>query len=106
MSENANDTLTITKVDIREDIEKPKLWNVKYNNDDATPFEFVITTLTQIFGLTSKTASDLAIAVHEQGSAIIQKEYTLEVADYLVSLTVHNARQNNYPLVVETVPVN
>jgi ATP-dependent Clp protease adaptor protein ClpS len=106
MSEHSNDTLTITKIDIREDIEKPNFFNVKYNNDDTTPFEFVIATLIQFFNLNKTLATDLAVAVHEQGSAVIEKEYTFEIAEHLVNTTVSTARQNNYPLSVEVIPAN
>ena len=105
MTENSNATVTVTKIAVRDDIDPPKLFNVKYNNDDYTPFEFVISTMIEIFGLPKDTALELTKNVHEQGSAIVKKEYTYEVAEYLVKVTMHNAKLNKYPLLVELVSI-
>lgn len=92
---------TITKVDVRTDIAPPKLYDIKYNNDDKTPFEFVIQTLTDIIMLPFERATELTMAVHEKGSAIVKTDLTYEMANHLVSMVRSSAKTNNFPLAVE-----
>ena len=100
---------TKTEVEIRERIavknkyKEPKDWNVVYLNDDVTTFEFVVETLTSIFGYGRDTAEVLTKKVHDDESAVVAT-LPYELAEQKgIEVTVH-ARSNNYPLQVKLEP--
>lgn len=99
-------TDVITKIKLRDDILPPNMYNIKYFNDDKTPFQFVEATLTQILGVDLNTAKGITLQVHEEGSAIVDKDFTFEVADHLIKIIRLNCEQCNYPLHVEVIEKN
>ena len=67
------DTNTIekNKISVKRDLKEPPKFRVIYYNDDVTSFDFVITTLMEVFNYTVDQASDLAHQVHERGSSVV-----------------------------------
>ena len=56
---------------IKQKIAEPNLYKVIMLNDDATPMDFVIDVLVQIFKHSQETARDLTTKIHEEGSEIV-----------------------------------
>lgn len=97
---------TKTEVEIRERIavkekyKEPKDFNVIYLNDDVTTFEFVVESLTSIFGYGRDSAEELTKKVHDEESAVVA---TLphEMAEQKGIEVTILARSHGYPLQVK-----
>lgn len=101
-----SDTKTDTKVEIRPRIaikteyKEPKNFNIIYINDDVTTFEFVVETLTSIFGYAREGAEALTIRVHDENQAVVAT-LPYEMAEQKgIEVTVL-ARQHGFPLQVK-----
>jgi ATP-dependent Clp protease adaptor protein ClpS len=81
-------------------IQEPKQWKVIFLNDNATPMEFVVQLLTQIFKHTEITAKDITMQVHETGSGIAGV-YSFEIAEAKAVEATSLARANGFPLQVK-----
>lgn len=80
-------------------IEPPKRYYVVMHNDDATPFDFVIDVLIELYRHDDQTAADLANKIHIEEKAIVGM-YNLEIAEQKIEETVRLSRTNGYPLTV------
>lgn len=80
-------------------IEPPKRYYVVMHNDDATPFDFVIDVLIELYRHDDQTAADLANKIHIEDKAIVGM-YNLEIAEQKIEETVRLSRTNGYPLTV------
>lgn len=80
-------------------IEPPKRYYVVMHNDDATPFDFVIDVLVELYRHDEQTAADLANKIHVEEKAIVGM-YNLEIAEQKIEETVRLSRANNFPLTV------
>jgi ATP-dependent Clp protease adaptor protein ClpS len=80
--------------------QEPKRWKVILLNDDATPMEFVIGILIEIFKHTPDTANDIMLQVHETGSGIAGI-YSFEIAEAKAVEATTQARENGYPLQIK-----
>jgi ATP-dependent Clp protease adaptor protein ClpS len=80
-------------------IEPPKRYYVIMHNDDATPFDFVIDVLVELYRHDEQTAADLANKIHLEEKAIVGM-YNLEIAEQKIEETVRLSRANNFPLTV------
>jgi ATP-dependent Clp protease adaptor protein ClpS len=79
------------------------MFKVIYLNDNATPMEFVITTLIENFAYTEQTAVEITQDIHTAGSAVVAV-MPYELAEQKgIEVTVQ-ARSNNYPLQVKLEP--
>jgi ATP-dependent Clp protease adaptor protein ClpS len=85
---------------IKVTVSEPKRWKVVLLNDDATPMEFVISMLIEIFKHTSDSARDIMLQVHETGSGIAGV-YSFEIAEAKAVESTQLARNNGYPLQVK-----
>ena len=65
---------------IKQTLEEPKRWKVIFLNDDATPMEFVIGVLTEVFKHSQETAKQITLEIHNEGSGIAGV-YTYEIAE-------------------------
>lgn len=81
-------------------ISEPKRWKVILLNDDATPMEFVINMLVDIFRHSPETAEHIMMQVHETGSGIAGV-YSFEIAEAKAVEATNEARSNSYPLQVK-----
>lgn len=93
---------TDIKIDekIKIKVTEPKRWKVILLNDDATPIDFVISLLIEVFKHTNETAKDITIQVHEQGAGIAGT-YSFEIAEAKAVEATNLARSNGYPLQIK-----
>ena len=101
-----SDTKTDTQVEVRSRIavkseyKEPKNFNVIYINDDVTTFEFVVETLTNIFGYAREGAEALTMRVNDEESAVVAT-LPYEMAEQKgIEVTVL-ARSHGFPLQVK-----
>ena len=94
----ATDVKLDEKIKIK--VEEPKLWKVIFLNDDHTPMDFVISTLTEIFKHTQETAKGITLEIHNTGSGIAGV-YSFEIAEVKAVEATNLARQNGFPLQIK-----
>lgn len=94
------DTLTKTRDSVDDLVSEPGRYKVVFYNDDATPVDFVVSVLMQIFKHSEETALDLTLKVHNEGSAVAGV-FTYEIAEQKSMETTNAARNLGYPLVVK-----
>jgi len=78
-------------------IKEPSLYKVIYLNDNVTSFEFVIETLVGIFDYDVETANQIALDVHDHGSAVVAV-LPYEMAEQKTAEVLVYAKANKYPL--------
>lgn len=76
---------------------EPALWRVMILNDDYTPMDFVVYTLTSFFGHTENAAHKIMLDVHKKGAGLAGV-YTFEIAETKSAQANSLAKQNKYPL--------
>lgn len=97
----ANDDIKTTqKIEIREDLAPPSLYNVIFINDNVTTVDFVIAVLVGLFDYNEEEALILTQKVHEEGSAVVAI-YPYELAEQKALETTLMARNNSFPLMVK-----
>ncbi len=82
---------------------EPPKWKVVVCNDDVTPMEFVISMLVSIFRHDERSAAELTLKIHHQGSAIAGV-FSYEVAEQKGIDATNMARANGYPLIIKVEP--
>lgn len=85
---------------IKVTVSEPKRWKVILLNDDATPMEFVIAILEEVFRHNEEAAKDITLQVHEQGSGIAGI-YSFEIAEAKAVEATNLARSNGHPLQIK-----
>ena len=85
---------------IKQKITEPDLYKVIFLNDQATPMEFVIDVLIQIFKHSDTTARDLTVKIHEEGSAVVGV-YTYEIAEQKGVEATNLSRTHGFPLQIK-----
>lgn len=78
-------------------IKKPNMYKVVFNNDDATPMNFVIELLKVVFHHNDDRAAKTTVEIHENGKGIAGV-YTFEVAEQKHNEATYIARSNGHPL--------
>lgn len=98
------DTKTATEVReriaVKEKYREPKDYNVIYLNDDVTTFDFVVETLTSIFGYGREAAEVLTAKVHAEEQAVVAT-LPYEMAEQKGIEVTILARHNGFPLQVK-----
>ena len=79
---------------------EPRRWKVIFLNDDATPMDFVVSLLIEIFKHSPQTANDVMLQVHETGSGIAGS-YSFEIAEVKAVEATNLARANGHPLQIK-----
>jgi len=88
------------RIAVKPEYKEPKNYNVIYINDDVTTFEFVVETLTSIFGYAREGAEALTIKVHDEDQAVVAT-LSYEMAEQKgIEVTVL-ARSHGFPLQVK-----
>jgi ATP-dependent Clp protease adaptor protein ClpS len=82
---------------IKIDVKEPSLYKVIFLNDDKTPMEFVVSLLVELFKHTEKTATDITLQIHEQGSGVVGI-YSYEIAEQKSLEATSLSRDNGFPL--------
>lgn len=77
--------------------EQRDAWSVLVHNDDVTPIDFVIGTLSSVFMLSDELAEHIAATAHENGIAVVTTRHRAE-ADMLMSVALGRAKNGGYPL--------
>ena len=90
-----------TDVDIDEkiklDIKEPSKYNVIMLNDEATPVEWVMGVLKEIFKHSAANAEALTMKIHNENSAVVGT-YKYEIAEQKSIETVNASRNHGFPL--------
>ena len=81
-------------------ISEPKRYKVILLNDDATPMDFVISMLMEIFKHSVDSANTVTMQVHETGSGIAGV-YSFEIAEAKAVEATSLARAAGYPLQIK-----
>ncbi|HIV49537.1 ATP-dependent Clp protease adaptor ClpS [uncultured Helicobacter sp.] len=82
-------------------LEEPTLYQVILFNDDWTTMDFVIDVLMRIFEKNNDEAVEVMLKIHKEGSGICGV-YPYDIAELKARITLDLAKQNGYPLRVET----
>ncbi len=89
--------------DVKERVEKPRLFKVLLHNDDFTTMEFVVEVLMQVFRKSRVEATRIMLLVHNAGKGIAGV-YTREIAEEKANMAIEYARAAGYPLLATTEP--
>jgi ATP-dependent Clp protease adaptor protein ClpS len=81
-------------------LQLPKLWKVVFLNDNQTSMELVIELLTTIFKHSQKSARDVTLEIHNEGSGVAGI-YPFEIAEQLGLEATSIARSNGSPLKIQ-----
>jgi len=95
MTETVNDVKIDEK--ITHKIGLPPNYKVIVLNDDATPMDWVISILVEVFKHSEETAKKLTLTIHTEGSAVAGI-YTFEVAEQKSVEAVNLSREHGFPL--------
>ena len=82
---------------IKRTVKEPSKYNVIMLNDDATPMEWVIGVLKEIFKHSDTDAEALTMKIHNEGSAVAGT-YKYEVAEQKSVEAVSASRNHGFPL--------
>ena len=94
------DTIEKTKIINNTDLSEPSQYKVIYINDEITTFEFVISSLMEIFNYNEETSYSIAKKVHDDGSGVVAV-MPYELAEQKVLEVTILARVYGFPLVVK-----
>jgi ATP-dependent Clp protease adaptor protein ClpS len=80
-------------------------WSVLILNDDATPMDFVVDVIEQVFDIDLEDSRRLMLRVHNEGS-VACGVYSQEIAKAKAAQVINLAREHRHPLecVVERKP--
>lgn len=73
------------------------------HNDDETTFDFVIMVLMNMFHKTEAEAENLALAIHNQGQAVVGV-YSLDIAKSKIGQVSVLAKEKGFPLLLTYQP--
>jgi len=82
---------------IKVDFKEPSKYSVIFLNDNATPMEFVVSILIELYKYTEDTAHNITIKIHEEGSGVVGI-YSYEIAEQKALETTSLCRENGFPL--------
>lgn len=85
---------------IRKSSKEPPKYKVIFINDDATPMEWVIDILIEIFKHSRESAEFLTMTIHNEGSAVIGT-YSFEIAEQKAMEVTNQSRNHGFPLAVK-----
>lgn len=83
--------------EIKERLDKPKLYKVILHNDDFTTMDFVVFILKHVFLRSDAEAFTIMFKVHNEGIGVAGT-YTYEVATMKANKAINLARANEFPL--------
>lgn len=92
-------------LDIDNETEEPKQYQVLLLNDDYTPMDFVIFVLKKFFNKNEKDAYQIMLDVHHKGSGLCGV-YSFEVAETKVFQVNQFSKTNQHPLTATLEELN
>tara|TARA_B100000780_G_scaffold254962_1_gene203384 strand:+ start:378 stop:695 length:318 start_codon:yes stop_codon:yes gene_type:complete len=99
-------TITDTDIDvqinekIKDLISEPSLYNVIFLNDDATPMEWVVELLIDVFKHTHSSAEHITMEIHTNDSAVVGT-YSYEIAEQKTIEATQASREHGFPLQIK-----
>lgn len=97
------DTRQSPGADVKERIEKPRMFKVLIHNDDYTTMEFVVEVLMQVFHRSRVEATRIMLLIHNSGKGVAGV-YTKEIAEAKADQATDRARSAGYPLLATIEP--
>ena len=94
---------TKPNVQVKPQVERPKLYKVILVNDDFTPREFVVTVLKAEFRMSEDHAHKVMITAHRLGVCVVAV-FTKDVAETKATRATDAGRAKGYPLLFTTEP--
>jgi len=91
------DTDIVIDEKIKKEIKEPPYYNVIMFNDDATPMEWVISVLEELFKHSRSDSEALTMKIHNEGSAVVGT-YKYEIAEHKAIEAVNASRNHGFPL--------
>jgi ATP-dependent Clp protease adaptor protein ClpS len=85
---------------IKKETKEPPKYKVIMLNDDATPMEWVIEILKQIFKHTQEAAEQITMTIHTEGASIVGT-YSYEIAEQKMHETINASRNKGFPLALK-----
>ena len=85
---------------IKRIVKEPSKYNVIMFNDDATPMEWVIGVLKEIFKHSDADAESLTMKIHIEGSDVAGT-YKYEIAEQKSVEAVNASRNHGFPLALK-----
>jgi len=85
-------------------LKKPPMYKVVLLNDDYTPMDFVVEVLMVFFNLDEEKATQIMLAVHQQGKGVCGV-YTRDVAETKAAQVTQYAQANKHPLLCQVEQV-
>lgn len=82
---------------IKRIVKEPPKYNVIMLNDDATPMEWVMGVLKEIFKHSDTASESLTMTIHNEGSAVVGT-YKYEIAEQKSVEAVNASRNHGFPL--------
>ena len=79
-------------------LKRPPMYAVVLLNDDYTPMEFVVHVLEVFFGMNREKATQVMLAVHTQGRAVVGI-FPRDIAETKSEQVNQYARENQHPLI-------
>lgn len=92
---------------LKPEVAKPKLppmFKVMLLNDDYTPMEFVVETITRFFNKSREQAAQIMLKVHTEGMAVCGI-YPQDIAETKMNQVLSYAKEHQHPLQCITEPV-
>lgn len=77
---------TPTKTANKENVQPPEMYGVFLQNDDTTPFDFVVKVLTDVFNVRGEKAQAIMMSAHRSGLALV-----VTLPRDMAETKVHNA---------------
>ena len=97
--ESGEDSATgVLEAEAKPALKRPPMYKVILLNDDYTPMEFVVHVLQRFFAMNLEKATQVMLAVHTQGSAVVGI-FPRDVAETKSEQVNLYAQENQHPLV-------
>ncbi len=93
-----NSTTGVVEAEAKPTLKRPPMYKVILLNDDYTPMEFVVHILQRFFAMNREKATQVMLAVHTQGSAVVGI-FPRDVAETKSEQVNQYAQENQHPLV-------
>ena len=88
----------VATVTAKPKLKRPSMYKVILLNDDYTPMEFVVHVLEEFFAMNREKATQIMLAVHTQGSAVVGV-FPKDIAETKSEQVNQYAQENQHPLV-------